>query len=490
MQKIYERKTILRRLPDAPGQARRCEASSRGASVSEIAVTSITAGAALVALGLLVPAVRQARAAGDADASTALTLGMAWLVSLPTALVAISGGAPLRQDAFGEFVAIFPDWYQHALDVTVLLVAALAGVLLVNRLTSRHVPVHTAGLLAILLWAVAHLAAGLHGGPLLSPRGAVLLVCLIAATVLPRGRGACLGAGIFGVTLAVVSGLLAVFRYDVAFVPCSRKCTVLGSLLTGVFPNANLLGLALAAAIPFAYLGFRGRARFWFVLYLAGMTVATGSRTGIAAAVVAVVALVIVRPRLDAGRATPGRMAIAWLALGGAVFGSAYVIQHEWNSSALTARPALWRVASTYVHDSPWFGYGPEMWASLTQSSRIPPDAAYSSHNEWLDVLFVAGAVGAALFVGMVVAALVTSGHARPGVLITLATIVVVGTTERPWSVGTLDWLSFSLVALILTGATRNSETFDSMAKHSAVRSRRTAEAIRLRTPRTRSSGR
>lgn len=460
--------------------------------MSQIAVTSITAGAALAALGLLVPAVRQARAAGDFDASAALTLGIAWLVSLPTTLVAISGGAPSRQDAFGEFVAIFPGWYQHALDVTVLLVAALAGLLLFRRLTSDRVPVHTAGLFAILLWAVAQLASGLRGGPVLSPRGGVLLVCLMAATVLPRGRGACLGAGIFGVTLAAVSGALTVFRYDVAFVPCSRKCTVLGSLLTGVFPNANLLGLALAAAIPFAYLGFRGHARIWFPLYLAGMTFATGSRTAIVAAVATVIALLIVRPRVDADRTTPARIAIAGLALAGGIFGSAYVIQHEWNSSALTARPALWRVALTYVHDSPWFGYGPEKWASLTRSSRIPADAAYSVHNEWLDVLFVAGWVGAALFVSMVAAALVTSGNARPGVLIALATVVVVGTTERPWSVGSLDWLSFSLVALILTGATAGSETLDSMAKPSAVRSRRTAyadrEPIRLRTPRTRSS--
>jgi O-antigen ligase len=460
--------------------------------VSQIAVTSIMAGAALAALGLLLPAVRRARAAGDLDASAALTLGIAWLVSLPTTLVAISGGAPSRQDVFGEFVAIFPGWYQHALDVTVLLVAALASLLLVRRLTSERVPVHTAGLLAILLWAVAQLASGLRGGPLLSPRGGVLLVCLMAATVLPRGRGACLGAGIFGVTLAVVSGALTVFRYDVAFVPCSRKCTVLGSLLTGVFPNANLLGLALAAAIPFAYLGFRGRARLWFPLYLAGMTLATGSRTAIVAAVATVIVLLIVRPRVDADRTTPGRIAIAGLALAGAVLGSAYIVQHEWNSSALTARPALWRVASTYVHDSPWFGYGPEKWASLTQSSQIPADAAYSVHNQWLDVLFVAGGVGAALFVSMVVAAFVTSGNARPAVLIMLATIVVVGTTERPWSVGSLDWLSFSLVALILTGATGGGETSYSMAELSALRSRRAAyaypEPIGLRTPRTRSS--
>lgn len=40
------------------------------------AITIIMVGSALVALGLLVPAVKRARAAGDLDASAALTLAM------------------------------------------------------------------------------------------------------------------------------------------------------------------------------------------------------------------------------------------------------------------------------------------------------------------------------------------------------------------------------------------------------------------------------
>jgi hypothetical protein len=38
-------------------------------------------------------------------------------------------------------------------------------------------------------------------------------------------------------------------------------------------------------------------------------------------------------------------------------------------------------------------------------------------------------------------------------VLVVLTTIMVIGTAEGTWSVGTVDGLSFSLVALILTGA-------------------------------------
>ena len=442
--------------------------------MSHVAVTLIIGGAALAALRLLVPAVRQARAAGDVDASTALTLGMAWLLSLPSALVMISGGLTRRPDVFDELVPVFPGWYLAGVRVAMVFVAALAGVLLLRRLTSEHVAIHTAGLVAIVLWAVANLASGLQDGRLLTLGGGVLLLCLMAATVLPRGRGACLGAGIFGVTLAIASGLLGIFRYDLAFTSCTRKCTVLGSLLTGVFTSGNQLGVALAAAIPFAYLGFRGRARDVLTLYLGGMTFATGSRTATVAALVMVVALLIVRPRLDAGRRAPGRAVIAWIVLAGAVFSSAYVVRQYHDPYPFTSRPLLWHVASGYIQKSPWLGYGPEKWADISESmGEIPRAAADSVHNQWLDVLFRAGWIGAALLVCMVFAMVSSSGNARPGVLLVLATIAMIGISERAWSVGTVDLFSFSLVALILTGATGDAETPESMARETFARSRR-----------------
>jgi O-antigen ligase len=418
--------------------------------VPESAVTIAMAAAAAFTLLLLIPSLRQARAAGDVDLSTALTLGMGWLTSLAIALVAITGGLTRRPDAFGELAPIFPSWYANAVDVALFLVGALAVVVVLRRLAAIRIPVHLAGLLAILLWALAH-ASGLQDGRLPALRGSVLLVCLVAATVLPRGRGAPLGAGLFGVTLAVTSGFLAVFREDAAFVvPCTNACEGLG--FTGVFPNPDLLGIVLAASIPFAYLGFRGRTRYWFVLYLAGMATATGSRTAILTALVVVCALLLVRPRVDAEHATGLRTAFAGILLAGVLFSSAYVVRHDWDPSALTDRPALWNVASAHVAESPWFGYGPQKWASLSQSGEIPRAAERSAHNQWLDVLLVGGWVGATLFVGMIVAMLWTAGRARDGVIVTLATLTLIGTTEGTWSIATLDFLSFSLVAAILTG--------------------------------------
>jgi O-antigen ligase len=421
--------------------------------LSEAVVTITMAGASLVALVLLFPAIRRARSAGDLDASAALTLGAGWLVCLPPALVALSGGVVRRPDAFRELVAIFPSWYPLATDFSRLLLAALAGALLCRRVSSGSMPVNAAGLIAICLWLVAQLAAGLHDDPGVSLGSAVLLVCLLAATVLPRGRGACLGAGVFGVTLAIAGGVLAAFSHDVAFVvPCEGACGGLG--FTGVLPNENLLGITLVAAIPFAYLGFRGKVRLWFVLYLAGMAIATGSRTAIVGSIVAVVALLVVRPALDARRRIGVRAAVAALVLAVALVASVQIVGGGWDSADLTDRSELWSVAHDYIAQSPWFGYGPGKWETLYASSEIPRAAQRSSHNQWLDVLFVAGGVGAALFVAMLASVLWSAGLARPGVMLAIATIVLIGATEGGWSIGVLDLLSFSLIALVLTGPT------------------------------------
>jgi O-antigen ligase len=415
----------------------------------------VLAGAALVSVGLLVPVIRRARVAGDLDAATALTLGTGLLASLPIAIVAITGGVTRQLESFRQLATVLPSWYVGAERVGFGLIAALAGFLALRALLAGRAQVHVAGLFALCLWAVAHLAAGFHDGSLISFRGSVLLACLLAATVLPRGRGAPLGAGIFGVVLAIASGALAIFRNNVAFItPCQGACGH-GLAFTGVLPNENLLAIALVVSIPFAFVGFRGRVRWWFMLYLAGTAIATGSRGATISALVIVLALAVVRPGLDGTRITLGRTAIAALVLAGVVGVSAYLPQRHWDPSALGDRGLLWNVASSYVERSPWVGYGSESWSSLVESSEIPLAGQRSTHNQWMDVLFGAGWIGAALFVAMIVAAVWTAGRARAAVLITLSAGLVIGTTEGVWSVGAIDLISFSLVALILTGEDR-----------------------------------
>ncbi len=423
--------------------------------MSHGAIAALFAGAAVLALVLLVPVVRRALAERDLDTATALAFGTAAFFSLSSVFVAVTGQLQRRPDAFGDLTTIDPGWFHRVDQISIALLVCLIALVLYRQGTAGTLRVHAAGVIAIALWTMAHLSAGLQGGRLVTARGAVLFLCLAAATVLPRGRGAAFGVGVFGVVLAAAGGLLSLFRYDVAFVvPCQGACTPPG--FTGVLPNENLLGIALTASIPFAYLGFRGRARFWLCLYLAAMAAATGSRTAGAGAIISLAALLIVRPRLDADRPAPGRTAVAWAVLAGAVGGSIYVVRHHWSPTALTTRPELWGVAWHYIHRSPWFGYGPEKWATLySQFSEIPVAAQRTSHNQWTDILFVSGGVGAALFIAMAAAAILTAGRARSGVILSLATILMIGTTEGAWTIGTLDLLSFSLVAFILTGEAR-----------------------------------
>ena len=436
------------------------------------AVTIIMAGASLVSLGVLVACVKRARVAGDLDTSTTLVVAMGVLATLPVAVVAVSGGLARRPDAVGELVAFFPGWYSTADSLAKAMLVLLATALFLGRLQSGRVVVHAAGLTALVLWTVAQLVSLQHGGGAPTYSSDVLFICLAAATVLPRGRGACLGAGIVGLVLAIASGIFAIFRHNVAFiVPCQGACSGLG--FTGVLPNENLLGITLAAAIPFAYLGFRGRARVWLVVYLAGMAAASGSRTAIGASIIALVALFVVRPSVDADLSGLGRKATAWFVLAGAVAASIFFVRHHWDPSELTGRPQLWSVASDYIDRSPWFGYGPTRWASLYGSSEIPQATQRSTHNLWLDVLFIAGVVGAVLFVGILVMMLASAGRARTGVVVTLATIFTIGTTEGVWAITTFDFLSFSFIALMLIGPGRLPETVASVEAAKALSQRR-----------------
>ena len=439
---------------------------------------AVFAVASLVALVLLTLGVRRAREAGDLDASCALTLGAGLLIALPDAFVALTGTLRREYDVLGNLVGVNPGWYHRVDQLALVVLAGLAMALLIPRATAPGIRVNVAALLALLLWAVANLAAGLHGSSMLSARAVVLGLCLAAAAVLPRGRGASLAAGIFAVLLAAAGGLLSLFRYDVAFVvPCQGACGGLG--FTGLLPNENLLGVALAGSIPLAYLGFRGPVRFWLSLYLAGMAFATGSRTAAGASVIVLAALVVIRPRLDGARASRLKTAAGLTLLTASVATSVYIVRHHWPPTALTTRPQLWEVAWHHISRAPWFGYGPNTWATLYQSSEIPVYAQRTSHNLWTDVLFVAGGVGVAIFVSMVVAIVLSAGRARSGVLLALVAISLIGTTEGAWSIGTVDFMTFTLLAIILTGETAPAEQVAPVRR--PVRSYRMAATQRAR---------
>jgi hypothetical protein len=252
------------------------------------------------------------------------------------------------------------------------------------------------------------------------------------------------------VTLALAGSILSLFRYDVAFVvPCNGACSLLG--FQGVLPNEDLLGVSLALTIPFAYIGFRGRGRVWLSLYVAAMTVATGSKTAVVGALASILLLSIVRPRLDA-RVSRRWAGITVSALLAAALVSAVVPLHRWSPTSLSDRGQLWSVARQYISRSPWVGYGPDRWSQLASSSEIPLSGERSAHNLWMDVLFASGAIGAILLGVMLAVMVRSSGRARVAVCVTLITVLLLGTAEGTWQIGAFDTMSFSLLAAILLG--------------------------------------
>jgi hypothetical protein len=73
----------------------------------------------------------------------------------------------------------------------------------------------------------------------------------------------------------------------------------------------------------------------------------------------------------------------------------------------------------------------------------------------------------------MVAAMLSSAGRARPAVAITLATLLILGAGEGIWLMGTVDSMSFTLLALILTGAAARRETLPAWTRRATAYPRR-----------------
>jgi O-antigen ligase len=186
------------------------------------------------------------------------------------------------------------------------------------------------------------------------------------------------------------------------------------------------------------------------------------------AAGISVILVLLLRPELEEAGGI-ARAAIAGLFLVAVVIGSAAIVLKHWGPTALSDRGQLWSVASHYISRSAWVGYGPDRWSTLYASGQIPLSGQRSAHNLWMDVLFASGWIGVLLLVAMVSAMLRSAGRGRLCVIIALTTILVLGTAEGTWQVGNLDSMSFSLLALILMGATGRGETrFPEVERHIA----------------------
>ena len=96
-------------------------------------------------------------------------------------------------------------------------------------------------------------------------------------------------------------------------------------------------------------------------------------------------------------------------------------------------------------------GLGPFGWQHVRESGLIDFSAVYSVHNQWLDIVYRTGLVGAGLTATALVVFVVQAGRRYALVAgAVLVPVVRLGTTERPWAIDYSDWLMWALPAMLL----------------------------------------
>lgn len=315
----------------------------------------------------------------------------------------------------------------------------------------RKAAINSTALWFVFLLVIAALSNWNSGGRLLDGGHATLLAVVVAAALLPRDsetiRGAALGVGL----LLCISALGAWVRPEFAVLPCDdRKCGVLGTFYVGVADNQNTFGLLMALAIPVFYLGL-SRYKLYFAFLATFFALASGARTAAIAATVTLLVVVIVHASRHAG-ARFGRL-LATLFTFGAALAASIIPFMQLPPGTFSDRAGLWILARDMVGDQWLMGHGSELWRSFVNIGVIPLAAGYSTHNQVLETLFVAGTLGAVVMA--VVLTLAVCGQKDLGAFaLLILPMAIAAVTERPWSLGAVDWASWTLL-LFLTAAPR-----------------------------------
>lgn len=420
--------------------------------MSQTVVTATLSLAAVFAAFGLVKVVLNQRA--DWNISATFLFSMGWLYVAPATFASFTGGKTRSFDFNGNPIDILSD---RVLQLThycnYLLLAMSLAVVLVQAPRIRRL--NSAALLAALLCAVSGLVAGLNAFPVFNNRSVTLLAALTATALLPAGRGACLGAAAFVVSLASLSGLLTLFHYSLATAPCVGlyKCGPLGVFIFGVVDNENGMSLSLAAGVVFVWLAVRARRwRNILYVYVLGMIIASGARTSAIAAALLFLALVLFGQRLDSSRQGTRRQlklataGLALMALAGTVVGA--ILPFTTNDpAAYTFRGEVWLIAREHLAGRYGIGNSQPGWSSLVDRQVIGQYAGYSVHNQWLDVVWISGVGGLILFL-MVIAIMIRRDYVVG--LIVLLPMILLGITERAWSIAQFDQMSFAYLTSLL----------------------------------------
>ena len=428
--------------------------------MNQLWISLLMAGTALAAsAGVLARTVRAQIAAGWTSTSTFI-LVIAWLYFVPSTMIQVRGARTTIVDPFSNKVVVVDP---AIVGFQRLLTPAMIGIGLVVflywTLLRRRRP-RLAPILAIGIAIISTVVTANQGGSVFDVRQAAVVSLLLAASVAPGGRGGVLGVAAVGVSVAIASGFLAVVNYGYALRDCRLdKCGLLGHLYYGIFTDENTLAVIMAVALPCIFLAFSGKSRLWLTLYVAGMVVATGSRSGLFAAVVTVAVLLLTRPRLTRALQPGAAMCVRLVALGGTMVGVALPLM-AFEPGTFTGRAGLWELARQQLSQSIWWGLGGKAWSANVNSGLITADQAYSVHNQWLEAGYTGGVVGFALLVLLAAVMAATGRSERPALsLVVLLPVIVLGIFERPLAFTSLDVFTWIFPAVFLALPDRRAGT-------------------------------
>ncbi|MCZ7559962.1 MAG: O-antigen ligase family protein [Burkholderiaceae bacterium] len=212
--------------------------------------------------------------------------------------------------------------------------------------------------------------------------------------------------------MAVMAGSLAPLAFDPGMVRQVETAEIriagVGFRLFGLGSNPNNIAtLALVNLLLALHQPFRNRLlEAANVSITLGVLVLAQSQTSWLAALIGVPVLLLGRSGLKLldkrmlvalcvllMLATVGIMGLALFTAHGLTLSDFVTGDRYREITSLTGRSAIWRAALLEWEDNPLFGYGPTMWDSGYRG-RIGLPFAFTAHNQYLQSLAVAGAVG------------------------------------------------------------------------------------------------
>lgn len=370
------------------------------------------------------------------------------LPSAATAVGVLTGSRRVTTDAFFNRVVVLSGPADLMLRVASPLLLCLAVISIIGALHKRHQLNGAALLYALLLTSllVFHPRAGSIGGTVTN-----IALALAVAFVKP-GLGIVRGIA-YGVSvIAALSGITALIQPAATLMNCS-EC-VSGFVFSGITDNKNALALLLAMGIPFVWFGLTNKGGRTISVLLTAMAVATGSDTGAIASLLSLLVLTFCAREQEYDKIRFPTIASATAA----ILAAAVVVVPflPLPDDALTGRAGLWRIARERIAQNPWNGYGADSWRRLVDDGVIFLAGGYSTHNQFLETLHAGGVVAAAWIFAALVVAVVRAGKRTAALALFAAPTLICAITERPWSLGQVDWLAWVLPGL-LVAVTRES---------------------------------